>query len=125
MTVLSARPAHDLSQEEVASEKRTALKNMTVLSARPVHDMSQEGVASEKSAALKNILLVSTSFLLLFTAFRGLLRLQSSLHSIAGMGVLSQVSPINMPVCASSGPVASAQYRPGTGTYRHVYGSDL
>ena len=31
---------------------------------------------------------------------------------------------INMPLCACTGPMlpVSDQYRPGTGTYRHVYG---
>uniref|UniRef100_A0A5F9C4W5 Unc-93 homolog A n=1 Tax=Oryctolagus cuniculus TaxID=9986 RepID=A0A5F9C4W5_RABIT len=37
--------------------------------------------------ALRNILVVSSGFLLLFTAYGGLQNLQSSLHSEAGLGV--------------------------------------
>ncbi|ELT90286.1 hypothetical protein CAPTEDRAFT_23401, partial [Capitella teleta] len=44
---------------------------------------------AEKRKILKNILLISFAFLLNFTAFQGLSRLQSSLHKVDGMGVIN------------------------------------
>ena len=50
---------------------------------------SPEEVKAEKRRIVKNILLISFAFLCVFTAFQGLSRLQSSLHRIAGMGVIN------------------------------------
>ena len=50
--------------------------------------MCQE-VKKEKNRILRNIFLISFAFLLNFTAFQGLSRLQSSLHRTEGMGVIN------------------------------------
>jgi hypothetical protein len=52
-------------------------------------DGSPKLVRAEKRRILKNILLISVSWLCLFTAFQGLQRLQSSLHRTDGMGVVT------------------------------------
>jgi len=44
--------------------------------------------AGEKTKCMKNIILISMSFMFVFTAFQGLSRLQSSLHVDEGMGVI-------------------------------------
>ncbi len=51
---------------------------------------SPEEIKKEKKRIMKNILLISVCFLMVFTAFQGLSRLQSSLHREEGMGVTTQ-----------------------------------
>lgn len=50
---------------------------------------NEADIKAEKRKILKNILLISFAFLLNFTAFQGLSRLQSSLHKVDGMGVIN------------------------------------
>ena len=51
--------------------------------------VGKETVRKTQRQVSKNIYLISFSFFLLFTAFGGLSRLQSSLHRIDGMGVIN------------------------------------
>ena len=50
---------------------------------------TDQEIKKEKSRILKHIFLISFAFLLNFTAFQGLSRLQSSLHRTEGMGVIN------------------------------------
>ena len=45
-----------------------------------ISQMSEEQIRQEKRMIMKNILLISLAFLMNFTAYQGLSRLQSSLH---------------------------------------------
>ena len=51
---------------------------------------SREEISREKRRILKNIVLISVAFLLNFTSYNGLARLQSSLHRDEGMGTINQ-----------------------------------
>ena len=51
---------------------------------------SPEDIKREKNRIMKNVCLISLAFLLLFTSYSGLSRLQSSLHRDEGMGTVTQ-----------------------------------
>jgi len=50
---------------------------------------SPEDVAAEKRRIYRNVLIISFSFLLLFTAFESMSKLQSSINTVDGLGVWS------------------------------------
>ena len=56
----------------------------------PMENWTAEEIKKEKKRIWKNIFLISLSFLMLFTSYGGLSRLQSSLHRDEGMGTISQ-----------------------------------
>ena len=51
--------------------------------------LSPDELRTEKRRIIKNILVICVAFLFNFNAFQGLSRLQSSLHRIEGMGVIT------------------------------------
>lgn len=62
----------------------------TVSDEKATDDGDQKKTSTrEKRRIMKNILLISLAFLFNFTAFGGLSRLQSSLHRVDGMGVIT------------------------------------
>ncbi len=55
-----------------------------------VNEMNQKQINKENTKIMKNIYLISFAYFLVFTAYLGLARLQSSLHDDAGLGTISQ-----------------------------------
>ena len=67
----------------------------------PIVASAEEDVRGEKKKIIKNVILISVSFLCVFTAISGLAQLQSSLHRTNGMGVIT-ISVMNASKLLSS-----------------------
>jgi len=59
------------------------------LEANATPEMTPEAVKEEKWRIYRNVLIISFSFLLLFTAFESMSKLQSSINTVDGLGVWS------------------------------------